>query len=121
MPLSDLFSYKITENSPEELSAELSLNIDHDIYKGHFPENPVTPGVCLVEITRQILSSVLKCELILRKAKDIKYRSAIIPPFGSGIIINIKYHKTDEGIETSCTISENYNIYTKLRGVFSEE
>ena len=33
-------------------SVSLRLESSHDIFKGHFPGNPVLPGVCQVEMVR---------------------------------------------------------------------
>ena len=32
----------------------ISLNADNVIYKAHFPSNPITPGVCLIQIALEI-------------------------------------------------------------------
>jgi len=31
------------------IKAELTFHAEHELYKGHFPGNPITPGVCLVQ------------------------------------------------------------------------
>lgn len=37
---------------------ELCFHADHPIYKAHFPNNPITPGVCFVQIAQELFSIV---------------------------------------------------------------
>lgn len=49
------------------------------IYKGHFPDFPITPGVCLLSIVREITESLCGEKLSLRGVKDAKYLKVITP------------------------------------------
>ena len=37
----------------------LRLNPDHVIYKAHFPGEPITPGVCILQIGQELLSDAV--------------------------------------------------------------
>ena len=47
------------DGEPREV--ELNLNTSHWVYDAHFPGNPVTPGVCLVQMAAEILSRAKPC------------------------------------------------------------
>ena len=53
MILRDTF-YKINTLKFQEnvLEAEISIDAKHAIYEGHFPNNPVTPGVVQLEMVK---------------------------------------------------------------------
>ena len=42
--------YKIASSNAEEKSFNLELVPDCLIYRAHFPEQPITPGVCIIQI-----------------------------------------------------------------------
>lgn len=120
MPLDNLFTYQIEKNLDGMVLAKLNLDPNHRIYAGHFPGNPVTPGVCLVEMVRKVLSDATGSDLRLTGAKDIKFKSAIVPPFSSDIELKITFVSTENGIEANCSISDKDTLFTKIRGTFSE-
>ena len=49
--------YRILNISGENNAIEAIIELDehHDIFKGHFPGQPVLPGVCMLQITKEIL------------------------------------------------------------------
>lgn len=49
-----LFVDKILKVDENSISGEYTFSADHDFYKGHFKDNPVTPGVILTECMAQI-------------------------------------------------------------------
>lgn len=73
-----LQSYEKTENG--SFTAQISLNKDHDIFKGHFPGNPVTPGVCMMQIVKELTEEFTGSSLFLKTASNVKFM-AIINPF----------------------------------------
>ena len=49
-----LFVDELTEIDEEGIKGNYTLDPDLDFYKGHFKDNPITPGVILTEIMAQI-------------------------------------------------------------------
>ena len=45
----------------------------------HFPDNPVTPGVCLLQMATEMLEQKYAKRLLLCKAKSIKFKKIIGP------------------------------------------
>ncbi|NML58592.1 3-hydroxyacyl-ACP dehydratase [Chryseobacterium cheonjiense] len=73
-----LESYEKTENG--SYIAHILLNKEHDIFKGHFPGNPVTPGVCMMQIVKELSEEFTGKKLFLKSASNVKFM-AIINPF----------------------------------------
>ena len=79
--------YKII--SKEEVNSifnyTVELNPSCVIYEAHFPGEPITPGVCIVQIGKEVIEDLLleqssasrRLEII--KAKNIKFLSVISP------------------------------------------
>lgn len=55
------------------------------IYKAHFPEEPITPGVCIVQIGKELIENLLSEQtlrtqrLAIEKIKNVKFLSVIAP------------------------------------------
>ncbi|HBV13819.1 3-hydroxyacyl-ACP dehydratase [Chryseobacterium carnipullorum] len=73
-----LESYEKAETG--NYTAYIHLNKDHAIFKGHFPGNPVTPGVCMMQIVKELTEEFTGSKLFLKTASNVKFM-AIINPF----------------------------------------
>lgn len=73
-----LQSHNKTENG--SFIANILLNKEHSIFKGHFPGNPVTPGVCMMQIVKELAEEFTSKKLFLKSASNVKFM-AIINPF----------------------------------------
>jgi 3-hydroxyacyl-[acyl-carrier-protein] dehydratase len=52
--INDFYSVKETQNVDGMMNFTVRLNANHFIYAAHFPENPVTPGVCITQIAKEL-------------------------------------------------------------------
>jgi 3-hydroxyacyl-[acyl-carrier-protein] dehydratase len=121
MFLNDLFT--IIQTEPEENSNKLlvsiRLNPSHQIFKGHFPGNPILPGVCIVQIMKDILMYHLGKELILQNAGSIKYLSFINPEVNN--IVNFDFGlKEPENDRILCNVSLFFGsvVFCRFKGEF---
>lgn len=57
----------------------ISLRPDSPIYAGHFPGFPITPGVALLTIVRELLERRLHTSLTLTSADDVKFLHPLTP------------------------------------------
>ena len=73
--------YTITDRRHEGDATHftLQLNASHVIYQAHFPGEPVTPGVCLVQMAGELLEECLGRKLQLKKAVNVKFLSPVSP------------------------------------------
>jgi 3-hydroxyacyl-[acyl-carrier-protein] dehydratase len=108
------------EENPEKLHAQLQLDITHAIYQGHFPGNPVVPGVCIIQMIKETLSQHFSKELILVKAEEVKFLSIINPLENPSITLEYKIkHPGDELVHVTVVISNNDDhTFMKFRGSF---
>lgn len=80
---------KIDQINDNEYEAFIHLNKDHDIFKGHFPGNPITPGVCMVQILKEITSEIVNQKLVMKSSSNIKFMALINPEKTPDLKLNI--------------------------------
>ena len=73
------------------------LNPDHLIYKAHFPGQPVTPGVCILQMIQEILSEQEGMPLFIRKIKNVKFTNMISPLSDGSISVLFSFVSEEEG------------------------
>jgi 3-hydroxyacyl-[acyl-carrier-protein] dehydratase len=74
-----VFKILSTEKSADKIVALLAINHESDIFKGHFPEQPVVPGACMLQTVKEILEDVLSAPVKLTKADNIKFLNITTP------------------------------------------
>lgn len=79
--------YKIIskEEDSSMVNYTIELNPSCVIYQAHFPKEPITPGVCIVQIGKELIEELLtekmsvSCKLEIVKVKNVKFLSVIAP------------------------------------------
>ncbi|MDH6313465.1 3-hydroxyacyl-[acyl-carrier-protein] dehydratase [Parabacteroides sp. PFB2-10] len=73
--------FQITEKTSlaEETKYRIHLNAAHPIYADHFPGNPITPGVCMIQIIKELVRETIGSDLFLRKIVRVRYHQVIDP------------------------------------------
>ena len=69
--------YSIVSDEGQQL--RLQLHPEHEIYQAHFPGNPITPGVCLIQIVAELAGRQLQCDLALRRVVNLKFAAPVSP------------------------------------------
>ncbi len=95
----DFFTIINSETGDEGIAYNVRLNPDHFIYKAHFPEMPVTPGVCIIQMALEILQEHCGEKLHLMFLKNVKFLSVISPEQDANISFVIHKFDTNLNVE----------------------
>lgn len=98
--------------------AALEINATHKIFEGHFPGQPVTPGVCMMQMIKEITEKVLGSKTQLIRAVEMKFLSIIDPQKNNLIQAEIKYSITDDMVSVVASLSKDTVTYFKFKGSF---
>ena len=100
----------------------IKLNPEHPVYKGHFPGNPVVPGVCQVQMIKELSSAVLNTELVIHKADNIKFLSMILPAASPLLKVDLEIREKESGIwNVSAVILNDDQVFLKLKGLMGKK
>lgn len=113
--LTDFYALQSFEKDENGVfSVKISLNKDHEIFKGHFPGNPVTPGVCMMQIVKELTEEFTGKKLFLKSASNVKFM-AIINPFETpDLILQLDINEGEEEIKVKNTTSFGETIALKM-------
>ncbi len=117
MLLNDFFYIQRTENAGSMLKAFLQINKSHSIFKGHFPSIPIVPGVCMMEMIKEILEKHYNRKLIIRNGDNIKFLSVINPTEHSEIQADIQHDQEQDGsLKINATLFAEAITFFKIKG-----
>lgn len=115
----DLFRIEEINHEDGIIKATLGINVDSEILKGHFPGHPVVPGACMLQITKEVLESVLRTPLQLKKADQLKFMAMIDPASTQSIELDISDKQTEDNtIMVNAKLSNADTVYFKMQGGF---
>ena len=112
--------YTLTDFSSvnQEIKAKVFLHKEHDIFKGHFPGNPIMPGVCMVQIIKELTEKALNKQLFLSVSSNIKFMALINPNKTPDLDILISYTEDDGLVKIKNTSSFDDTVALKLSATF---
>ena len=79
MLVADLFEIKKKEFDGKKLTATVDINADNNIFKGHFPNNPVAPGVMQVQLVKELVELQVQKDLELVTMSRCKFLAILNP------------------------------------------
>lgn len=116
----DLYIIKniITENNSIEASIE--LNDQHEIFKGHFPSQPVLPGACMLQMIKELTATSFNKKLQLIKATEIKFLSLILPDKTKLLQFSIQHSFINEStLNVTAKIIKEDVVCCKMKASFA--
>ncbi len=111
--LKDSF-YKLISLAPTETgyNAVVELLPEHEIYRGHFPGQPVVPGVCTLTIVRECLAAALGHGVMFRRIRECKFLAAIVP--GEAVRLTLVMNLREDGT-LRCSVLRGAEVVLKLK------
>src|SRR4051812_37699267 len=95
MLLGSLFKLVSIETEPGSIKAVLSIDRHNEIFDGHFPGQPVLPGVCMMQVIKELVEADVKQKLVLYQADNMKFLSVIDPTVHSEVNAHASYVKNE--------------------------
>lgn len=109
--------FKLTQNdaSPGVVKAKISINRAHRIFDGHFPGLPIVPGVCMLQIVREIMEVHTGRDLKISAADNMKFLSVINPDQNIDIDATINYTEDGNKLNINATLFAGTTTFFKLK------
>lgn len=97
---------------------EVQFDIHHSIFQGHFPNQPVVPGVCLTHMCKELAEKVLDKKLNLQKGDNLKFLNFIDPNQHPRVKVTLQF-KDSQGttFPLDAQVSADGLVFFKFQGV----
>ena len=97
------------------------VNEKHDVFKGHFPGNPIMPGVCMIQIIKELSESITKSSLLMQTLTNVKFMALINPEVTPELRLEIDITTTeDDLVKVKNTTYFNDTVALKLSNVYKK-
>ena len=118
MLVTGLYSILDFEQQDDILIAKIKLHKEHKIFEGHFPGNPVMPGVCMIQIIKELTEKAVGKELFLAQSSNIKFMAILNPEKNDILVLNLQLTKNENEVKVKNTTTFDDTLALKLNAVF---
>lgn len=117
--LLDNFFFLLTHEAlGQSIKTRIRFDKHHKIFNGHFPAVPVVPGVCMMEVVREIAEKHFTRTFRIDSADTIKFLTVINPVENEEVHADIDYETAADGsLRISATLFAGELIFFKLKGL----
>ena len=110
------FTTSNLKRTDDTLNATVSFNVAHAIFHGHFPGQPVVPGVCMLQIVKELFEEMQGSKLVTQKADHLKFLAVINPTETPFVDVEISYqHGENSSIAVSGKFFREATTYFKFK------
>ena len=104
------------------IKADIRVNSNHPILMGHFPEQPIVPGVCMLEMLKEVIQFNNNKKYQLESASMIKFLTMFAPPQFTSASFNIQINPFESNkLQVNASLNSDDTIFLKFKGVFIEK
>ena len=113
-----LHEERITSNDAVYLC---ELKADCDVYAGHFPGNPVSPGVCNIEMIRECAELLTGRDLAISTIKQFRLTAVASPSVCPKVDVKVNVAAAEDGASYAvvASIADAETSYMELKGTFA--
>ncbi|MGL4583697.1 MAG: 3-hydroxyacyl-ACP dehydratase [Flavobacterium sp.] len=100
-------------------TALVRLNTSHDVFKGHFPNNPVMPGICMMQIIKELSEGIVKRELFMGQVLNVKFMTLINPERCNELTFSLQIDEQEEILKVKSSIDFMGEIALKMSSTYN--
>lgn len=96
----------------------IRLDPEHFIYKAHFPGNPITPGVCILQMATELLSLAVGKPLEIQSVKNVKFLQILVPGEAHDIVFRLRgITEADDTVKALIQATAGEDLIAKISTV----
>lgn len=117
MKLEDNY-YKLISMHSDGMSGmfHIALCPDCDVYRGHFPGNPVCPGVCNIQTVKECAERLTGKRLHIGSIRRCRLTAVATPTTCPELDITVNLVPTECGYDVTAILTDAQHTYMEYKG-----
>ncbi len=118
--LNDFYTIEsLNKKDDSTILASIKLNANHVIFKGHFEQMPVMPGVCQTQLIKELLQQEIGKNVTMTIGNNIKFTGMIVPTQHPVFQVELKCSIIEKQYVVDAQLFFENIIFTKFKGTFT--
>jgi len=110
----NFFTIKSQEITDCKAKFRIKFNAENFIYKAHFPDNPITPGVCLIQMTVELFGLLKAANFRIKTLKNVKFTAPINPLEFPEVDFLLEFAEKESRWQLNALIAEKETVFAKI-------
>ena len=91
--------FSIKEGKKNESGSEflITLNPDHQVYQGHFPGDPICPGVCSIQMVRECAEISMGKRITISAISQCRFSELLTPAKNKELLLRMTLNDKGDG------------------------
>ncbi|PXY44980.1 3-hydroxyacyl-ACP dehydratase [Flavobacterium hydrophilum] len=122
MVLKDFYKILSEEKiSDSKYTITILVNEKHEVFKGHFPGNPIMPGVCMIQIIKELTEKITQKTLVIQTLANVKFMALINPEINTELRLELDITTTEDNlVKVKNTTYFNDTVALKLSNAYKK-
>ncbi len=114
------FSFRGLDANENSFEYTVTLNPEHEIYNGHFPGRPVSPGVCSIQMIRECCEDALCKPMKITAISTCRFLNVLTPAKGKALQIKLNLNEEeDRTVKVDASICNEETTFVTLKCTLS--
>ena len=109
-----LFFVEKQEVGDDSADFSIRLNPEHRIFEGHFPGDPIVPGVCIFQIATELFGLIVPVENPIFSVKNAKFLNIIRPLKQREVNYQLAWEPAESGYVVKASVSFEDTKFAKI-------
>lgn len=116
--IDSLYRIESQDTAPGKATYAIALDAAHAIYAGHFPGNPITPGVVILQIISELAELTLGRGLRVKEFVNVKYLSVLSPVEHPRAVVELQLSEADGQVKVKAAITADGAAMSKVSAIY---
>lgn len=110
--------YKIISEEKDGVNGKYRIAIlpDCNVYDGHFPGDPVCPGVCNIETIKECAMTMMQKELRIKSIKQCRLTAIATPTVCPEVTVSLNITEKEGLYAIVASIADEKQTYMEFKG-----
>jgi len=113
------YTIQTSELTEDQITATFTLQENDPVFSGHFPEQPVLPGVLQMRLVADVIGRSLQKKALLKEASVIKFLAPVVPGMYGSFTVQVHYTLDGSLLRADARIHSGDTTFMKMKSVFS--
>lgn len=116
--LDSLYRIESEDAAAGKATYAIALDAGHPIYAGHFPGNPITPGVVILQIVSELAERALGRGLQAREFVNVKYLAVLSPAEHPRVAVELQLTEDGSKVKVKAAIVADGTPMSKISAIY---